>query len=128
MKLNEYLNEYHQVILNSLVSAPYQGNEFNHKEFYEWVKTRHYPVYFSSYEISDKSFSCIFEIKRMSTYSSFNNQLIKTEKLYSTEKPQLIITQLEMEAIWNHLVMSEKDAVYYELMEDLNGWKDKLRR
>ena len=80
-------------------TASYQGNEFNHKEFYEWVKTRPYKVYFSSYEISDNNFNCIFEIKKRVTYNSTTNKLTKTEKLYSTEKPQLIITQLEMEAI-----------------------------
>ena len=28
----------------------YHGKEFNHDEFYEWVRTREYPVYFSEYE------------------------------------------------------------------------------
>jgi hypothetical protein len=77
----------------------YQGNEFNHKEFYEWAKTRPYPVYFSSYEISDNNFNCIFEIKKRVTYSAIKNKLIKTEKLYTTAKAKIKYKQIEMEAL-----------------------------
>lgn len=34
----------------------YRKTTFDHKAFYEWVKTRPYQVWFSSYEISDDSF------------------------------------------------------------------------
>lgn len=77
----------------------YQGNEFNHKEFYEWAKTRPYPVYFSSYEISDNNFNCIFEIKKRVTYSATRNKLKKTEKLYTTAKAKIKYKQIEMEAL-----------------------------
>jgi len=80
-------------------TASYQGNEFNHKEFYEWAKTRPYPVYFSSYEISDNNFNCIFEIKKRVTYRATTNKLIKTEKLYTTAKAKIEYKQIEMEAL-----------------------------
>lgn len=80
-------------------AGSYQGNEFNHKEFYEWAKTRPYPVYFSSYEISDNNFNCIFEIKKRVTYSAIKNKLIKTEKLYTTAKAKIKYKQIEMEAL-----------------------------
>jgi 16S rRNA G966 N2-methylase RsmD len=80
-------------------TASYQDNEFNHKEFYEWAKTRPYPVYFSSYEISDENFNCIFEIKKRVTYKSTANKLTKTEKLYTTAKAKIEYKQIEMEAL-----------------------------
>ena len=41
----------------------YEG--FNHKEFYEWVHTRPYQVFFSSYEISDKTFHTLWLKKKL---------------------------------------------------------------
>ena len=41
---------------------PYEGTnnydktDFNHAEFYDWVASRPYKVYFSCYDISDKRF------------------------------------------------------------------------
>lgn len=37
-------------------TATYSEDGFNHKEFYDWVASRPYQVYFSSYEISDTRF------------------------------------------------------------------------
>lgn len=37
-------------------TATYSEDGFNHKEFYDWVASRPYRVYFSSYEISDTRF------------------------------------------------------------------------
>jgi site-specific DNA-adenine methylase len=37
-------------------TATYSEDGFNHKEFYDWVYSRPYRVYFSSYEISDTRF------------------------------------------------------------------------
>ena len=59
------------------------GLSFNSKEFYEWVKSRDYPVYFSSYEISDKSFYSK-KIKDVQMLIGANtNGMKKTEYLYS---------------------------------------------
>lgn len=37
-------------------TATYSEDGFNHKKFYDWVASRPYQVYFSSYEISDTRF------------------------------------------------------------------------
>ena len=37
-------------------TATYSEDGFNHKKFYDWVASRPYQVYFSSYEISDNRF------------------------------------------------------------------------
>lgn len=31
----------------------YDNNDFNNDEFYEWVRTREYPIYFSEYNAPD---------------------------------------------------------------------------
>lgn len=37
----------------------YDGREFNHEEFWDWVRTRDYPVYVSEYNAPD-DFICIW--------------------------------------------------------------------
>ena len=59
------------------------GLTFDSLAFYNWVKTRDYQVYFSSYEISDNSFYKI-KIKEVHRLMSANNQsATDTEYLYS---------------------------------------------
>ena len=70
---------------------PYQNTceydeSFNHKQFYDWAYNADFPVYFSSYEISDNRFKTIFEIPRRSTLSSSNNNCYKVEKVYFNSK------------------------------------------
>lgn len=38
----------------------YDGREFNHEEFWEWVRTRDYPIYVSEYNAPD-DFACIWQ-------------------------------------------------------------------
>ena len=59
------------------------GDEFNHKEFYEWVKTRTYPVYFSSYEISDNSFDVVWQKEKRSLMRGAKTKLYKIERIYT---------------------------------------------
>lgn len=61
-------------------------NTFNHKEFYEWAISRKYPVYFSSYEINDDRFDCVWSKLRRSTLSPTNNNCYKVEKIYTNKK------------------------------------------
>lgn len=61
----------------------YLRTDFNHDEFYEWVATRDYAVYFSSYEISDNRFRIIWKKQRTSTFSATRNDLARTEFLYT---------------------------------------------
>ncbi len=61
------------------------GVNFDSLEFYEWVKARNFPIYFSSYEISDDSF---YKIKVKSIQSligaNTNGQKVN-EFLYSNQ-------------------------------------------
>ena len=63
----------------------YSSNKtkFNHEQFYEWVLTRPYQVFFSSYEISNNRFYKVWEKTRRSTFSATNNKLLKQECIYS---------------------------------------------
>lgn len=47
----------------------YEKGGFNHQEFYNWVASRDYPVFFSSYDISDKRFEIIWEKTKITTMS-----------------------------------------------------------
>ena len=38
----------------------YDGRKFNHEEFWDWVRTRDYPVYVSEYNSPD-DFTCIWQ-------------------------------------------------------------------
>lgn len=60
----------------------YVGNEFNHKEFYEWARSRPYEVYFSSYDIGDKDFHVIMEKPRKSTMQGGTGETY-IEKVYA---------------------------------------------
>ena len=81
---------------------PYQdtadyGEEFNHAEFYEWVRTRKYPVYFSSYPIED--FEPVWEKHKMQTLSATNNSKKVIETVYwngkgAIQKKNLLHNQL----------------------------------
>lgn len=60
----------------------YNGLEFDHDAFYEWVRSRDYPVYFSEYNAPD-DFTCIWskeKIRLMAGGKSAHNKA--TEKLF----------------------------------------------
>ena len=58
------------------------GGKFNTAEFYKWARTRPFPVFFSSYDISAKDFPILFEKRIISTLSRYNN-CEKIERLYA---------------------------------------------
>lgn len=64
----------------------YNNKKFDSVAFYEWIKRQPYQVYFSSYEISDKSFykRKVKEIR--SIFSSSSNSKIVSEYLYSNKE------------------------------------------
>ena len=67
-------------------TAQYDKNGFNHKQFYDWVASREYTVFFSSYEISDSRFYKIYEIEKISLLNNKvgnKGKLRKMEILYS---------------------------------------------
>lgn len=83
---------------------PYEGTEkyckegFDHRSFYDWVASRQYQVWFSSYGISDDRFFPVWKKNRRSCLSSTNKSLIKEEVIYTNkkEKPVFIPHQVEM--------------------------------
>lgn len=74
------------------IDPPYEDSEcydernFNHTKFYDWVYSRPYQVWFSSYDISDKRFSRKNVCELASTFSSTNNARRKIEYLYSNKE------------------------------------------
>lgn len=63
--------------------AKYSDNGFNHKEFYDWVASRPYKVYFSSYNnISDNRFKMIWAENKRSLMAGASN-LYNYECLYT---------------------------------------------
>lgn len=70
---------------------PYEGTNcgsygsFDSKAFYDWVASRPYQVFFSSYEIDDNRFHRIWEREKVVLSSSVSNSKKRTECLYSNE-------------------------------------------
>lgn len=71
---------------------PYEGSQrytikFNHAKFFEWAKTRDYPVFFSSYynkDYEDKyDFKVVWSKDKVSSLCRENNSRWKTECIYS---------------------------------------------
>lgn len=68
---------------------PYENTEsyskdgFNHKEFYDWVFSRPYQVFFSSYEISDNRFFKVFSMKKYQLLSVKGSRKKVNEIIYS---------------------------------------------
>ena len=61
----------------------YDNVGFNHKQFYDWVASRSYPVYFSSYEISDNRFNVVWQTGKQSLLNNSNEtKKVVTEYLY----------------------------------------------
>ena len=66
----------------------YDKKDFNHAEFYDWVASRPYKVYFSSYEISDKRFYKVWSEKKRKLMCGACSDKV-TEFLYCN-KPEKI--------------------------------------
>jgi hypothetical protein len=70
---------------------PYQdtenyGNEFNHKDFFDWANDQKNPVFISEYEIKDGRFLLLKEISHRSTFSAGGLKSIPTvERLYGNK-------------------------------------------
>jgi len=76
-------------------TAKYNEEEFNHKEFYDWVATRDYQVFFSSYEISDKRFHIVWKKDKRSLFAS-SGSLYNTEYIYSNRPYVKQAVQLDL--------------------------------
>ena len=63
-------------------TAEYSGG-FEHKKFYDWVATRDYPIWFSSYKnISDNRFKMVYAIRLKSSLGA-GNKAVNYECLYT---------------------------------------------
>lgn len=65
-------------------TSKYNLEEFDSNAFYDWVRTRSFPVYISEYAMPD-DFVVISEQEHLSMFSSAGNKLI-TERLFVHEK------------------------------------------
>ena len=65
-------------------TAKYTSKGFDHKEFYNWVYNADFPVWFSSYEISDRRFVVVNEKKKKSLLNVARKTI--TEKIYTNKK------------------------------------------
>ena len=78
---------------------PYEGTnnydktDFNHAEFYDWVASRSYKVYFSSYEISDKRFFKVWSKKKRKLMCGACSDNV-TEYLYCNQLERLTLFDL----------------------------------
>ena len=68
----------------------YDKKDFNHAEFYNWVASRPYKVYFSSYEISDKRFYKVWSEKKRKLMCGACSDKV-TEYLYCNQPEKLTL-------------------------------------
>ena len=68
----------------------YDKKDFNHAEFYNWVASRPYKVYFSSYEISDKRFYKVWSEKKRKLMCGGCSDKV-TEYLYCNQPEKLTL-------------------------------------
>lgn len=57
------------------------GLKFDNKEFYRWARFRPFPVFFSSYDISE-NFPILWQKNVVTTFAATNNNCERTEYLY----------------------------------------------
>lgn len=67
---------------------PYEGtaeydDSFNHKAFYDWVASRPYQIWFSSYKISDDRFNMVFARQIRGTLAGAEGAVYNFERLYT---------------------------------------------
>ena len=69
------------------------SHEFSFSGFLDWVASRPFTVYFSTYPIDDDRFHLIWSKDVKTTFSGSSNRLQRTECLYSN-KPDILMTGL----------------------------------
>ena len=88
-----YLDYQHQIGDVVYCDPPYEGTKdyglkFDSKQFYDWVATRPYQVFFSSYEISDNRFKQIWQKEKQSLMNSGDGQFTVNEYIYTNKTIQ----------------------------------------
>lgn len=81
-----------EILPNSVVycDPPYIGTggycvEFNHEQFYEWLRNTNFPVYISEYTMPS-DFAIVASIDKVANFSPTNNSTIKQENIYIHER------------------------------------------
>ena len=81
-----------EILPNSVVycDPPYIGTkgycvEFDHEQFYEWLRNTNFPVYISEYTMPS-DFAIVASIDNISNFSPTNNRTVKQENLYIHER------------------------------------------
>lgn len=64
-------------------TAKYSKDGFDHKQFYDWVATRPFQVWFSSYQISDKRFKMVWAKGKTNLMAGASGQKQNYEILYT---------------------------------------------
>ena len=81
-------------------TAKYDKDGFNHKQFYDWVASREYPVYFSSYEISDNRFNVVWQTEKQSLLNNSKDTIkVVTEYLYCNKAEEIALDNVVNYAI-----------------------------
>ena len=81
-----------EILPNSVVycDPPYIGTggycvEFDHEQFYEWLRNTNFPVYISEYTMPS-DFAIVASIDNISNFSPTNNSTVKQENIYIHER------------------------------------------
>ena len=81
-----------EIFPNSVVycDPPYIGTEgycveFDHEQFYEWLRNTNFPVYISEYTMPS-DFAIVASIDKISNFSPTNNSTVKQENIYIHER------------------------------------------
>ena len=81
-----------EILPNSVVycDPPYIGTkgycvEFDHEQFYEWLRNTNFPVYISEYTMPS-DFSIVASIDKIASFSATNKSTVKQENLYIHER------------------------------------------
>lgn len=72
-------------------TAQYSDDGFNHKEFYDWVASRPYRVYFSSYEISDNRFYKVWSKEKIQNLSGQGAGAKVQETIYCNQPDKMML-------------------------------------
>lgn len=81
-----------EILPNSVVycDPPYIGTkgycvEFDHEQFYEWLRNTNFPVYISEYTMPS-DFAIVASIDKIAGFSATDNSTVKQENLYIHER------------------------------------------
>ena len=81
-----------EILPNSVVycDPPYIGTggycvEFDHEQFYEWLRNTNFPVYISEYTMPS-DFAIVASIDKIASFSPTHKRTVKQEKIYIHER------------------------------------------